>query len=323
MLLYRLPRIERYTTEANKLIIRLHKLLANLPEDAAQRRQHEQSVIQNVQFMKNSIKKFIKFQVVEWLDGKSVKLCPSCAKGFFLTRRQHHCRLCGSIMCNDCSRFLEIDVAISLIGPALLNSSIELKPTSISKDKPIEPMRICDHCLHLLDNRKEMQDSRTYRPKIIEIYEKIQNVKKEIQPELPMYLKIINSLYEGDSIFTIQDAGALRTKIGRGAEQIDNLSKVITTIQCEEGTREESLIRAVRMECIRLIKDDLLSIPPLPVNEVIEKIREKKKQEIELMIERDRRLAREAIEKYDLGVKSSPQIHSGSSSSSSSITGVR
>lgn len=36
--------MERYATEANKLIIRLHKLLTNLPEDTAQRRQHEQSV---------------------------------------------------------------------------------------------------------------------------------------------------------------------------------------------------------------------------------------------------------------------------------------
>lgn len=224
-------------------------------------------------------------------------------------------------MCNDCSRFIEIAYAISLIGPAIMNVDINLSTSS--KDKPIEPMRICDHCIHLLDNRKEMQDSRTYRPKIVEIYEKIQNLKKEILPELPVYMKIINSLYEGDSIFTLQDAGALRTKIGRGAELIDTLSKSITLIPCEEGSRNENLKRAVRMECIRLIKDDLLSIPPLPVNEVIEKIRAQKKQEIEMMIERDRRLAREAIEKYDLGGSRNVQhLHSESSSSSSSVTGV-
>lgn len=225
-------------------------------------------------------------------------------------------------MCNDCSQFLEIDNAISIIGPALMSSNINLSASA--KDKPIEPMRICDHCMHLLENRKEMQDSRTYRPKITEVYEKIQNLKKEILPELPMYLKIIESLYEGDSIFTLQDAGALRSKIGRGAELIDTLSKSITLIPCDEGSRNESLKRAVRMECIRLIKDDLLSIPPLPVNEVIEKIRGRKKQEIEMMIERDRRLAREAIEKYDLGgLRNTTQVHSESSSSNSSVTGVR
>lgn len=40
----RTPRLERYATETNKLIIRLHKLLTELPRDPAQRRQHEKNV---------------------------------------------------------------------------------------------------------------------------------------------------------------------------------------------------------------------------------------------------------------------------------------
>lgn len=43
----RTPRLERYATETNKLIIRLHKLLTDLPRDPAQRRQHEKNVILN------------------------------------------------------------------------------------------------------------------------------------------------------------------------------------------------------------------------------------------------------------------------------------
>lgn len=38
------PRLERYATETNKLIIRLHKLLTDLPSDQSQRRQHEKNV---------------------------------------------------------------------------------------------------------------------------------------------------------------------------------------------------------------------------------------------------------------------------------------
>lgn len=40
----RSTRLERFATETNKLIIRLHKLLSDRPADAVQRRQHEQSV---------------------------------------------------------------------------------------------------------------------------------------------------------------------------------------------------------------------------------------------------------------------------------------
>jgi len=86
------PRLERYASETNKLIIRLHRLLKDLPTDAVQRKQHEQ-------------------QTVPWLDGSSVKLCPNCAKSFHIARRQHHCRLCGGIMCHDCSRFLQLENA--------------------------------------------------------------------------------------------------------------------------------------------------------------------------------------------------------------------
>lgn len=48
---------------------------------------------------------------VPWIDGQDVSRCPNCAKLFHLTRRQHHCRLCGSIICHDCSRFLPISTA--------------------------------------------------------------------------------------------------------------------------------------------------------------------------------------------------------------------
>ena len=35
-------------------------------------------------------------------DGASPK-CVSCKKNFTLTRRRHHCRHCGKVVCHDCS----------------------------------------------------------------------------------------------------------------------------------------------------------------------------------------------------------------------------
>lgn len=93
----RSPRLERYATDTNKLLIRLHKLLDHRPTDRGQRKQHEQLT-------------------VPWVEGKLVPGCPGCAKRFLLTRRQHHCRLCGSVMCNDCSRFLDLEEAVGLVN---------------------------------------------------------------------------------------------------------------------------------------------------------------------------------------------------------------
>lgn len=161
-------------------------------------------------------------------------------------------------------------------------------------------LRVCEHCLRLLINRKEMQESRTYRPPITIYYDKIQDLKKDIAPDTKMYTKIVDRLYEGDAIYTLADASALRTKIGRTAEAIDAYSKAVLALHCPNGSREEALKKAVRLACIKYIKDELLSLDPLPLEAEIKKLQEKRRQETEMKIERERRLALEAIEKYEL-----------------------
>ncbi|XP_037819904.1 rabenosyn-5 [Lucilia sericata] len=287
------PRLERYASETNKLIIRLHKLLKDMPSDAVLRKQHEQNI-------------------VPWLDGSSVKLCPNCAKSFHIARRQHHCRLCGSIMCHDCSKFLPLDTALELASLTMTHSeplkqTADEKNATSSSNPQQSGIRSCDHCLWLLETRQEMHESRTCRPPITHIYADIQKLRKNVMPDIEMYLKIIASLYEGESIFTLNDASALRGKIGQVAEAIDVLSKRILAISCEPGTREESLKKAIRLSCIQLIKEKMLSLPPLPKEEEIRKIQERKRMEAELRIATERRQAMEAYERYGLAAASSSE----------------
>lgn len=86
------PRVERHVIETNKLLIRLDKLVTDAPSDPEKRKIHERTVVQ-------------------WANNPDVKLCPSCAKSFNFSRRRHHCRLCGGIMCHNCSEFLEFTLA--------------------------------------------------------------------------------------------------------------------------------------------------------------------------------------------------------------------
>lgn len=283
--LIRKPRLERYSTETNTLIIRLNKLLENRPTDATQKKQHEQNT-------------------VVWLDGKSVKLCPECAKSFNIARRQHHCRVCGSIMCDACSMFLDVDDASILIG----RQEGEVRVSKgIDRDSEPDTLRVCGHCLRLLHNRKEMLETRTATHPIKEYFEKIQEIKKNIEPEIPVYNKIIKSLYDGDSIYTIQDASALREKILREAEVIDDISKRIIGISSPQGSREEALKKAIRLAMIRYIKEHLLQIPPIPLEEEIKKLQIKRTTELKQRIERERRLAWEAYERYDLHEDKKPE----------------
>lgn len=273
----RTPRVERYATETNKLIIRLHKLLTDRPDEPLKRKQHEQ-------------------QLVPWVDGNLVKLCPNCARKFNITRRQHHCRLCGSVMCFDCSRYLNVDVAASLADPSPANAAASALPLATESDDPAN-LRVCEHCLHLLENRKEAQDSRNARPQIVQIYERIQELKKDIRPDTISYSKIVNKLFSGDSVFTLQDASVLRARIGRAAESIDALSKKIVELPTRQGSREETLKKCVRLACIAYIKDEMLSLPQLPQEAELKRIQAERRMETEMRIERERRLAAEAFER--------------------------
>ena len=41
---------------------------------------------------------------VVWEDDKDVRECRECARPFTLLRRRHHCRSCGKIVCDACSK---------------------------------------------------------------------------------------------------------------------------------------------------------------------------------------------------------------------------
>lgn len=175
-----------------------------------------------------------------------------------------------------------------------------------------------------------MQDSQSYRPPITLYYDKIKQLKKDIAPDTVTYTKMITSLYDGDSIFTLSDAGALRAKIGHVAEQIDAYSKAILTLEFQRGSREEALKKSVRLACIQYIKDEMLSLDPLPLESEIIKRQEKRKRETEQRIERERRLAMERWERestnnsiYDSFSDShSTSIKPSSNSSASGVSSI-
>ena len=89
---FRNQRMDFYAAETNKLIIRLDKIVSDLPVESGKRREHEQNV-------------------VLWVNDEDVKLCPQCAKSFHILRRKHHCRVCGTIQCHQCSQFLLLSFA--------------------------------------------------------------------------------------------------------------------------------------------------------------------------------------------------------------------
>lgn len=207
-------RIEGYVFETNKLLIRLDKLLRNYPDlnDMVARREHEQSI-------------------VEWVQDDFVNLCPSCASRFnFLTRKKHHCRLCGAVMCTKCSEFIDFEFAYELIAPIDINSSklpssyqmkiptrrnsLSLSSTNLANltktgsnilqmvaspitsenNENIDKIRLCGNCYHLLIARKEKLEVAHCKPAIVQLYDQLRVNVDEVNKLLQIFYKMSESL---------------------------------------------------------------------------------------------------------------------------------
>ncbi|KRZ73923.1 Rabenosyn-5, partial [Trichinella papuae] len=96
--------VDKSVAETNKLVIRLDKLINNeYPMDINKRKGTFEIFEQTV---------------VPWISNDDVKQCQFCEVKFSLTRRRHHCRLCGKILCSDCCVFISLDFAKKLTNPA-------------------------------------------------------------------------------------------------------------------------------------------------------------------------------------------------------------
>ncbi|XP_012217489.1 rabenosyn-5 [Linepithema humile] len=314
-------RLERYAYETNKLLIRLDKLLNNLPSDPVDRKAHERTI-------------------VPWIDEKDVKLCPNCAKSFHLARRKHHCRLCGAVMCHNCTVFLSLVDARKMTSPVSVQDDSALSPTSertfperivragigLTKlarspssgslnsvlslvNDPAsgeQHFRVCTHCINLLDAR-EMQKAKQFdKPIVCEFYEKMREYMNEASQHLAMYNKMWESLKEGEAMYDLDDAQSLRVKLAKLGENIDATSKRILVLGVKKNTEAElqgaqgqelRLYQMVRTSAMIFLKEELLTLQPLPTTEEYAALQEERQKRIEARIAYERQLEEEQREK--------------------------
>ncbi|KAJ8967405.1 hypothetical protein NQ314_002912 [Rhamnusium bicolor] len=243
----RRERLDHRTTETNKLIIRLDRLLRFYGSD---RKQQEQ-------------------ELVTWVEGYLVSRCPACTLPFNIARRQHHCRLCGSIMCNSCSYFLPYEIAQTIVAP--VNNGSDREPAT---GKEGDNLRICNHCWNMLDCRRRVQIEQMKQPIICQLYSHLQKNKFHIQNTVDMYEKMYNSLVSGETTYLLQDLQSLRTTIADKAQMIDTLSKKIALLPVDPGMpKAAALQNNIRKATSVYIKDYLLTLSAPPTVQELEKIK--------------------------------------------------
>lgn len=279
-------RIDRFVIETNKLLIRLDKLVnSDIPMDAVKRKAFEKTV-------------------VKWAPDTDASLCMTCGKQFTLTRRRHHCRLCGRILCNKCSHFLPYDLAKKLTNPSFLyeGEGFHRSNSNSSLNSIFSPegelfIRTCNECRFLLERRDEQMTQRSIRPVIVQLYDRIRSYMQEAEQILPSYTQMAISLNAGDTSSDLAAAQALREKLVKVYENIRTLNKRIAVLGLDNPQpptpKSLRLQQMISAHASAFLQENLLGLPSLPTEEELAKIQEANRREAQRRIAEEKRKAME------------------------------
>lgn len=219
--------------ETNKLVLRLDQLLN--PEDGA-----------GLDLNKS---------VVEWTLDDLVKLCPYCAKSFTIARRKHHCRVCGAILCNSCSKFLDYKSACKLVKPAKLYTDLydriedQLESRS-AEDKP--KIRTCEDCKRLLDKRVQIIEDHYSQPTFLELYDKLRKNISEADELMLSQSSISDGLKETSL--------ELKDKIQSFRQEIVGISAKFKKLsEREQSGKQAHLLNAINQSVAYWLRESLES----------------------------------------------------------------
>lgn len=220
--------------ETNKLVLRLDKLVTS----------------------ESSKKPDLDKSLVEWTSNELVKLCPYCAKAFNIARRRHHCRVCGAILCGNCSHFLDYKAACKLVKPAKLYTDPYDRIQDQIESKSAEEMpkiRTCEDCKRLLDKRVQIIEDHYNQPSFLTIYEKLRTSMAEADELMLSQSSIAPS---GRKETTME----LKTKIQEFRQNIAMVSaKIKKLAEREQSDKQAYLLTAINQSVGYWIKESLES----------------------------------------------------------------
>lgn len=280
-------RLERYASEANKLKIRLSKLVQGLekfPGLLAKSPGGRKFTIlftnRYILYLLNvyersiflfSVQDSVEWKsheksVVAWLDEKPVTRCPDCTQNFNILKRKHHCRLCGSIICQDCSLFIPLSDAIDMYE---ISTSLNREAVAASS----VTFRTCYYCSHLIKydtgdggaGSSSSQDATSSQTKLMSLYDSLKEKMGEINKLQPELVTIVYSIRSGEALYSRDDANMLRSKLLRISEQIDIVSKQISALKTDTLSRSQlTLQQRIRQNTITFIREFISKLPSIP-----------------------------------------------------------
>ncbi|KAK3811842.1 MAG: hypothetical protein J3Q66DRAFT_348624 [Benniella sp.] len=118
--------------------------------------------------------------IVNWQDDSNVPACSICLSTFNRYGNwKHHCRLCGRVICENCSKST----------PLYLNMS-----TYPGGTNAVGHTRACKECVHAVFKRREHAADRKRPNAVLKYYESLMRLKERIDIALPQFQEMLAAL---------------------------------------------------------------------------------------------------------------------------------
>eukprot|EP00158_Paraphelidium_tribonemae_P006981 Partr_v1_DN28059_c1_g2_i1_m57050 putative Zinc finger, FYVE domain containing 20 len=277
-------RMDKIHLEANMLALRLAKLVDihasfRIPTG----RTPELSRRQNISVPFRSLKE-AEQSVVQWQKDDLAIACPDCSLQFnLLSKRRHHCRLCGKIICHSCSILVSLSPshsskistprlrALSSASPA--NSSRASSATDLANEsnEACGIARICTSCNELTFCRIRHEEELNQIPALVKLYESMLDIKTRILDLLPRYNQILGVVVtkefqlrkDPDAADIFLSASSQRAKLLSSFSEFDKISKRIFGLpssNSEQTRLQRNIFNAANM----FLQTNMLTLQMLP-----------------------------------------------------------
>uniref|UniRef100_S4R9X0 Rabenosyn, RAB effector n=1 Tax=Petromyzon marinus TaxID=7757 RepID=S4R9X0_PETMA len=249
--------------------------------------------------------------VVTWVSDEDVPCCPDCGRGFSVTSRRHHCRLCGSIMCKRCTHFLTVAFAgashsagckalathkYASFPPLSIEHRRRGSTSSVGslllEDKDDERVRCCRHCREALVRHEHQMDEQHHQPAIVALYEKLHQSTVKVEQLAPEYGRMADSLNAGETTYTLDQGNAMRMELMKLYELVDVISKKILNLGVKDDppphAKALKLQKMIRYSVSLFVQEKLLGLQSLPTADRYEELKEGRRREAESRVMQER-----------------------------------